>query len=290
MSVDSNVPDLYRGKINLWVEDSLTKEYLKGVWEDDPDFTFMIAGGNENVSAILRDAEEQDRINVFGYIDRDFGRSNRPDWNNPDKQSHRFVSDQHEIENFLLDPAALEGCALNTGGRRADDIELRMRKRAEELAWWMACRQVIVILRNDFRENFLEHPKCPKIVDSTSAVEYITSQPWFTCLRERATAVAAPGEIQLRVEAKHQEMEAALADGSWRSEFSGKELFRDVRGWIYQAPPGEGSSRSDLDIDLAKAIAWWQVENNAVPEELKELRRAMQQRMAQAVAATSPTG
>lgn len=41
MSIDSNVPALYRGKINLWVEDTLTKEYLKEIWEADPDISFL---------------------------------------------------------------------------------------------------------------------------------------------------------------------------------------------------------------------------------------------------------
>ena len=48
---------LYRGTINLWVEDELSREYLSALWKSPPDIFFLIAGGNEGVGAVVKDAE-----------------------------------------------------------------------------------------------------------------------------------------------------------------------------------------------------------------------------------------
>jgi hypothetical protein len=279
MTAESSIPSLYRGKINLWVEDVLTREYLKGIWEDDPDFFFLIAGGNENIAAILKDAEERGYTNVFGYVDRDFGPSNRANWTDTTKRARRFVSNSHEIENFLLDKDALAGCALNTESRSAPDIDNRLKARASELVWWMACRSVIVELRKDFREDFLEHPKCPDVYDLDSAERYITSQGWFAGLKIRAYNVSAPGEISKRVTAAKGIMANTIDDGSWRIHFSGKELFRHVRGLIYKKLPRSDVSKTELDLDVAKSVARWQVDNCSVPKELVVLRQVMRQRV-----------
>lgn len=279
MTAESSIPSLYRGKINLWVEDVLTREYLKDIWEDDPDFFFLIAGGKENISAILKDAEEQGYSNVFGYVDRDFGQSNRAGWTDMTKCARRFVSDLHEIENFLLDKDALAGCALNTESRSAPEIDDRLKARASELVWWMACRSVIIELRKDFREDFLEHPKCPDVCDLDSAEKYITSQGWFSGLKARADKVSATGEIRKCVTTAKGFMTNTIDDGSWRIHFSGKELFRHVRGWVYTKPPRLDASKTELDLDVAKSVARWQVDNGSVPPELMDLRQAMRQRV-----------
>ena len=48
---------LYRGSINLWVEDGLSREYLSTLW-NDPGVAFFVGGGNEGVRAIVKDAED----------------------------------------------------------------------------------------------------------------------------------------------------------------------------------------------------------------------------------------
>ena len=55
---------LYRGSINLWVEDALTREYLSTLWNDSS-VLFLVGGGNEGVQAIVKDAEEAGFANVF---------------------------------------------------------------------------------------------------------------------------------------------------------------------------------------------------------------------------------
>ena len=62
---------LYRGPINLWVEDEVTRTYLSEIW-NNPAVAFLIGGGNEGVRAIVNDAEAFGFANVFALIDRDF--------------------------------------------------------------------------------------------------------------------------------------------------------------------------------------------------------------------------
>ena len=45
-----------RAPIMLWVEDTLTRDYLKEVWANDPRVGFLIGGGKAAVRAIVEDA------------------------------------------------------------------------------------------------------------------------------------------------------------------------------------------------------------------------------------------
>ncbi len=107
---------LYGGQINLWVEDDLTRTYLNALW-NDPAVKFLIGGSYQGVLAILKDAEDAGYSNVFGVVDGDHGRSNHMNWSKPGKSSPRFILPRHEIENYLLDTPALEGCRFNTHRR-----------------------------------------------------------------------------------------------------------------------------------------------------------------------------
>jgi hypothetical protein len=277
MILDVGLSELYRGKANVWVEDAITRTYLKECWSDDPDVLFLIAGGNEHVWAILKHAEEHGYTNVFGIADRDFRESNHPHWFNLAKNFRCFVPTVHEVENFLLDAPALTGSVTNTDGRTLQQIDDRLKARAGQLAWWMACRTVIMQIRAEFREGFLEHPKCPHVTDLPTAEKCILTHPWYQQLAARTATITTAGVITARLNTAHAATTTQLADGSWRHEFSGKELFRDVRGWVYTKPPAPASP-SELDADVARAVAQWQVANGAVPMEIVELRQAIRQR------------
>lgn len=71
----------------LWVEDMLTKEYLQRIWQpEDQLFQILIAGGLENVSAVVHDLQGKGYGNVFGFADRDFRESNRARWGSPSRE------------------------------------------------------------------------------------------------------------------------------------------------------------------------------------------------------------
>ena len=277
MSLAVSISAIYRpDRIHLWVEDPVTREYLGSCW-NDADVVFHIAGGNQGVEAILKDAQDQGFTSVFGFVDQDFGPTNRSEWLNPVKTFRRFVSGVHELENFLLDPDALAGCELNTGHRTPAEITQRCEQRAIELVWWMACRRVIKQLHAECCQGFLEHPKCPQVTDLMTAQNWIVSQNWFNQISTRADLISTPGEIGGRLTVAHAATDAELHDGRWRSTFSGKELFHHVRDYVYTHRPN--ASPTDLDTDVARSVARWQVVNNRVPDEVKELRTALRARL-----------
>jgi hypothetical protein len=91
-------------------------------------------------------------------------------------------------------------------------------------------------------------------------------------------AVLATGAIQRMLQQAYTDTQPMLARGDWRREFSGKELLHHVRDWIYRVMPGQGTGVT-RDSDIAKAVAGWQVNNNAVPPEVTALRAALRGRV-----------
>jgi hypothetical protein len=188
-----------------------------------------------------------------------------------------FVPTVHEVENYLLDAAALAGCVFNTGDRTPESIGQRMRKEAGRLVWWMACRAVIAGFHDEFSQDFPEHPKCDAVTDQATASNYIASQEWYKKLGQRAKGATGAGEVESRLRAAHKKCAAQLKSGAWKQTFSGKEIFRPLRDWVYTKRPPNASG-SDLDVSVAKAIAAWQVQSNSVPQEVRDLRAAIRQR------------
>jgi hypothetical protein len=108
----------------------------------------------------VKDAEVAGFPNVFGLIDRDFRQTNQSEWSNPGKMFRTFVLRVHEIENHLLDAAALASIRLNNSGKTPAEIETMMSTAASRLCWWAACRDVVAELRKRFRDGFLRDPSC----------------------------------------------------------------------------------------------------------------------------------
>ena len=274
MRVGTSLPGLYRTPLVLWVEDAVVRDYLRSVWSD-PDFGFLIGGGNAGIRPVVEAARQDGHAHVYGLVDRDFSTSNRARWLNPASDLLVFVPEAHEVENYLIDPAALAGCALNTAGKTVSEIEARLVQRAGALTWWMACRAVLSELRQLALGDFPRHAGPPQVSSLADAEAYISTSSWFTGLPAKMAGAIAPGYLKTRLQDFHGQMQSAVTNGSWRTEFSGKELFRDVRDWVYRGGPTSGAGR---DSDLAKAVGEWQRANQAVPAEMEELRRAIRTR------------
>ncbi|MHC5536763.1 hypothetical protein ACYOEI_00645 [Singulisphaera rosea] len=192
---------LYRGTINLWVEDELTRSYLSVVWNDNPAVAFFIAGGNEGVHAAVKDAENAGLPTVFGLLDRDFRPTNRNHWFTPGKTFRTFVLPVHEIENYLLDPSALAACALNNLKRSVSQIEDLLAAAARRLTWWAACRDLVAELKHRFRNDFIPDPP-RNIADEAAATKHICDSAWFSKLSNEFMRSANPDDVrQLLVEA-----------------------------------------------------------------------------------------
>jgi len=270
--------EIYRGVINLWVEDTLTREYLSAVWQGDPGVTFFIGGGNEGVRAIVKDAEEAGFRNVFGLTDRDYRPSNRAGWNDSKKSFQTFVLPVHEIENYLLDAEALHSSRLNNRKLEVAGIERQMKDAAGRLCWWAACREVIAELKRRFREPFVEDPGCD-LSDPEGAERHICESDWFRKLGDEA-ARTTTSDVRKLLEAGYQQARERIADGTWRSEFAGKEILSDIGSRICDHPRlANRMTRSEFHMNLAKDVADWQVQQGRVPSDLIELRSALEVRI-----------
>ena len=267
-----DISTLYSAPIILWVEDELSRDYLSHLWQNDPLVDFCIAGGNENIHAVVRDARVQGYRHVFGIRDRDFGATNRNRWSDLQRDISVFVLEAHEIENHLLCPEALAGCDLNTGVRSVEQILGKLLDRARELTAWMACRKTISDMRGAITGDFPKHPTCEEIKDLSDAETYISSSPWFSSFDERMQALARSEHLAGNLQQAQREYEDHLKLNTWQNQYSGKELFHHVRDWLYTKGNGIGPQR---DADLAKAVARWQVKHGSIPQELIDLLSAI---------------
>lgn len=277
MTVAVQNPPAVGARIVVWVEDKLTYLYLQEAWAD-ADIALSIAGGNESIRAVVHNERQAGRLNHFGVRDRDFAPTNYPNWSNPSSGTEVFTLPVHEVENYLLDENALAGNRLNTGRRTAAEVLTRMQAHAGTLAWWMACRRVLSEIRDSVFDTFPKHPGGPRDGTAMSrqlAEDYILNHPWYLGIGG-TVAAWTPAEIRHRLTLAHAAMHGDIASGRWRETFSGKEIFKHVRGWVYG---GRGGSSADHDSDLAMAVAQWQVANQAVPPTVAELRSALRRRV-----------
>jgi hypothetical protein len=122
--MSSELSSLYKNRpITLWVEDGLTRAWLRGLW-DDADIGLLVAGGNDAVAGAVRDARGAGHGNVFGVRDRDFLATNRAAWLDPTKQPTVFVTEAHELENHLLDFDGLAALSPNHNRQRKTAAQL----------------------------------------------------------------------------------------------------------------------------------------------------------------------
>ena len=270
MPVQTDLPTLYRRPINVWVEDSLTSEYLQELWRE-PRALLLIAGATGSVKPAVQDAARNGASNVFGIVDRDFENTNRQRWENA--QLRCFVVPAHEMENYLLDEYALAGCDLNNRSRSAVDILARMRDRAKGLLLWMAVCHTLKRVRRYCLDDYPQRPSATKISTLNEAWQFIEQSPWFQSFSTRAADIAAPATVRGWLSDAFASLDHDLATDDWKQTFSGKEILRDIRGFIYQPP--QPAPPSVHDVDLAQSVARWQADNGRVPNDLMELLRLL---------------
>jgi hypothetical protein len=271
---------LYNGRINLWVEDDLTRVYLGALW-NDPAVKFLIGGGYNGVLAILKDAEHAGYTNVFGVVDGDHGRSNHADWFVPGRSFRRFVLPRHEIENYLLDTVALEGCRFNTHRRTASEIDMFLDNEAERRCWCVACRDAVALIRERIFDGFLEQPKSPPVDTEDAAKNHIIQSFWFRTLPRKSSRINETLVHRL-LKWEYARALKRLGDDTWRIDFPGKQLLHLIGGRICNksiAPQSYQPSSAEFDSDLAKSIAAWQVASGLVPNDLSDLLAALKARI-----------
>lgn len=272
--MSTDIDALYKNaKAVLWVEDPETRAWLNAVWQGlAPTILVLVAGGRSNVIAVCEQAKNAGYRHIFGLVDQDFGTSNRHRWESLDSKERVYRLDVHEIENLLLDSAALAGCVLNTGKRKASDIDSRLVETARSRLCWVACTRFLADTRRDAIDGF---PSDPNTIASLADAEaYVNSSDWFSKTADCCPALATTAAVSTALQAAHDAATAALADGSWKTTFPGKQLFAEIRGYVHQNAKGVGAR-----IDLVKAVGAWQRTNGRPPPQASELHTAILKRV-----------
>jgi hypothetical protein len=190
----------------------------------------------------------------------------------------------HEIENYLLDPVALAARRLNNVHRTSGEIETYRTEAAKRLTWWAACREVIAEFQRRFREPFVPHPPCDMTMDETTAMSHLCNSAWFQKLSSECARTTEPDVRRLL---NHGQAIAfsSLNDDTWRVEFAGKEIYRDVGSRICDRSRLHGyhPTRAEFDVDLARDVANSQLNRQRVPQDLVDLLAALKLRITRAV-------
>lgn len=265
--VGSDLPALYKHDICLWVEDPLTRSYLATLWSSDSKLGLLVAGGHEGTRAVAEMAFRDQILKVFGLVDRDFGTTNRHQWANPPKDLRCYKTEVHEVENFLLDSEALAASQYNSRERTPEEILEYMQRQAEQLTWWMACRQTLAEFRMSVTDGFPGNPTTQAQLDRETAVSHILR---YARTIPHAVTRWTDLEVERVLEMHHNTFTQECESGGWRSSFSGKEIFASVCGFISI----QGVEKS-LREEVAKDVAETQRRQDAVPSELTQLRESL---------------
>lgn len=270
----TTILDLYRGRINVWVEDDLTLEVLTGMWHD-PMLHVIAAGGSEAVRSMVRAAANNRKLRdlVVGVIDRDF-EADAPDWTAPDTRV--FVLPAHEIENLLLDFEVLGAMT----DKPADELRLLAHTYAQTQRWWAVGKLVLRALRKATSRGFPADPP-EGLRDAEAVAAWLDRQrywqthaeelaPWRD-LDHRRRAIAEFGDM----------MSQDLETEAWTFTFPGKEVLRHLRTHVPgldRTPQRTQPSPTTRDLDLAKRITRHMVEVERVPGPLVDLRAQLRRR------------
>lgn len=278
----SAVPSFYNSAlVNIWVEDSLTRDYLSAVWPDAP-FHYLVTGGVAGATAMAKQAaDDQLRVPVFAIVDRDLGQDNEAKWSDPTWSGVVFKPRVLEVENFLLDEASIAAAGGNAIRKTGPEILKLFLDRAEVMTWWMTCKQVLAEINRlrsrAFPADNLAHPDRPDrvVCSEDGAVALLRDCDWATTtLRETSDALTEP-KLRARVQTAHRDVVAWLATDDWREQFSGKELYN----WVYgQVSSGPRVRRPATMEALAAEIGTIQLETGRVPSSLRALHDSILQR------------
>lgn len=89
---------------------------------------------------------------------------------------------------------------------------------------------------------------------------------------------------------RHAKATERLESGEWRTDFAGKEIFRDIGSRIFDRTkfPGYTPTPAAFDIDLAQEVADQQLKSKSLPTDLIELHSALRDRLKRLVSQTPP--
>lgn len=254
----------------VWVEDEETRTVLTTAWAGES-VAIYVGGGNDTIRAVVENAWRGGWHHVFGVVDRDFGRSNSDRWHHPGDDLRVYVFESAEIENLALDPEALAACVYNTGQRSTEQIEKRMMDAVVGMVWWMACCAVLDMVRQRRNADFPTFPRpAAAVVDRDSALGYIQSSPWFSTHVAELPSLATRDWLEAELERQQIHFSASLTGETWKTEFSGKQIFDRVVEFVHTRGIGR-----DKKLELLQGVAQAQIDLGRVPQELEKLKASL---------------
>ena len=266
---------LYQTRSTLWVEDHLTRVFLKELWKD-PDITMRTGGGRAGVEYLVENAPSKLLgTAILGLVDRDFSVP-RP-WGESKKPI--LYTQAHEFENHLLDFAVF---ARLSKQRSADEIERIAVEYAGKLIWWMACKRVIREFQMAHNENFPSDPPMPPAVqapmDAESAAGHIFESTPFWKQRAQKVRIWDESRVRLNLVEYADVYSRDIETGRWLTEFSGKEILRHLRSHVSGIDKPGNTSTTQCDEDFARRIARMMRMRNEIPTVFKELNKVLRSR------------
>ncbi|MBK7830645.1 DUF4435 domain-containing protein [Nannocystis sp.] len=268
--------DLYRGRLNVWVEDDMTRVILTELWRDRM-LHVISAGGSEAVRYMVRAAASNPSLKdlVFGVVDRDH-EDDGPDWSLPNTTT--FVLPVHEIENLLLDFEVLGALADRPPG------ELRAMARAyvREQRWWAVGKMILRELRRAMTSDFPTDPP-EGLRDAGSVAAWLEKQPYWVTHAGHFSAWNGTEYRRGKIDELGVVIGQDFESDAWLSRFPGKEILRYLRTHVAgldRAPPRGRPTPAVRDMDLAKRITRRMIEEERVPGPLVELRKHLNRKAA----------
>jgi hypothetical protein len=273
--VSDLAPFLTQKPIVLIVEDRETKEYLYATWGAEQQyFNIVVSGGNQVVKGVVEDLRRHGHKNVFGLVNRDFGKSNVPRWQDPSGPPELLRWSYHEIENLLLDWNALAGCRLNRRQKApssSDEIELLATAEAQKQPWWLACRKCLSEIQKLHGMNFPSIPSVDTLSDLSSACNHIANSQWFKDLPARTKQIGSKKHLQSALQDAYNEYCNELTRGDWIKTFSGKEIYKSICHLLHDGR----TKKAEFHVDIARSVGEWQLANSTVPPEVDLLRTTL---------------
>lgn len=271
-----------RHKVVLWVEDTETAGYLREAW-GDPEFGYMVAGNVDSVFAAVADARKDGVANTFGFVDRDFRKSNYQHWLTAPDNVPVYVPRAHEIECYAVDEVAVDGVDpnLNPHRRPIADVREKAHGVAKVGTWWMALREFLTEVSMGATRGFPKHPKVhnggtptvPSLAVAEILVHDLLVTQWSPSANDTTALVADAAKVRARLTELEAGYAASLAGDDWRTIFSGHEMFDALAVHVYCHAPGRKKG------DLLLAIGAAQRRLNRVPEEILDLQLSLRRRV-----------
>jgi hypothetical protein len=250
-------------RITVFVEDSLTKEYLSIIWADSLSALDIKVAGNVSAVRSLVAYNNANRGDCRGITDRDYR------WDASDYTNNIFTLRKHEIENYLLDARAISKSDFNANmGLTEDAIRIKIDSFIRENKFWFACCYLLSKLNLLVTGQFPPNPNRTRILDAQTIIEYINESGYHQSLLEKLQTID-PKLIAAHVSGIVNEIEQVYSTQKQHDLFPGKEVFRYIRGIL---PGSNYADKLTMDIDLAKEIADNQVKAKRVPEELISIK------------------